>query len=32
MKIPECYGPEEIALEKSGGRDQYPELLARSAS
>jgi hypothetical protein len=32
MKIPECYGPEEIALERSGSRDQYPELLARSAS
>jgi hypothetical protein len=32
MKIPECHGPEEIALERSGSRDQYPELLARGAS
>jgi hypothetical protein len=32
MKIPECYGPEEIALERSGSRDHYPELLARSAA
>ncbi len=32
MKIPECYRPEEIALERSGPRDQLRELLARSTS
>ena len=32
MKIPECYRPEEIALERSGSRDQLRELLARSTS
>ncbi len=32
IKIPECYGPEEIAFERSGSRDQYPELLECSAS
>ena len=32
MKIPECHGPEEIALERSRARDQLRELLSRSAS
>jgi len=32
MKIPECYGPEEITVERSGSRDQLVELLTRSAS
>src|SRR6202035_2649902 len=26
MKIPECYRPEEVALERSGSRDQLREL------
>jgi hypothetical protein len=32
MKIPECYGPEEIAVERSGTRNQLRELLSRSTS
>ena len=32
MKISECYRPEEIALERSGSRDQFGELLARRTS
>jgi hypothetical protein len=32
MKIPECYRPEEMALERSGASYQFRELLARSAS
>jgi hypothetical protein len=32
MKIPECYRPEKIALERSGARDQLRELLTRGTS
>ena len=32
VKIPECHRPEEIALERSGTRNQLRELLARSTS
>jgi len=31
MKIPECYRPEEIALERGGSRAQLRELLTRSS-
>ena len=32
MRIPECYRPEEIALERNGTRDQLRELLTRRTS
>jgi hypothetical protein len=32
MKIPECYRPEEIAVERNGTRDQLRALLSRSTS